>query len=154
LRIHIGSDHAGFPLKETVKAYLLSQGHDVTDVGADSEESVDYPIFAQEVGLAVSMGRADSGILVCGTGLGMAIAANKVRGVRAVQITDPAFAELTRRHNDANVLSLAGRFTDEETAKRIVDTFLNTPFEGGRHVRRVEQIHEIEQPADPGPARS
>jgi ribose 5-phosphate isomerase B len=145
LRIHIGSDHAGYRLKEVIEHHLIDQGHDVTDVGADSEESVDYPLFARAVGLAVGMGEADAGILVCGTGLGMSIAANKVRGIRAVQVTDPEFAEMTRRHNDANVLALAGRYTDDETAKKIVDVFLNTPFEGGRHMRRLDQISDIER---------
>ena len=145
MHIHIGSDHAGFELKEAMKAYLAGEGHVVTDVGARSEESVDYPVFARTVGEAVADGTAEAGVLVCGTGLGMAIAANKVPGVRAVQLTDPTFAELTRRHNDANVLTLAGRFTDLETAKRIVDVFLATPFEGGRHAKRVDQIHAIEK---------
>jgi ribose 5-phosphate isomerase B len=145
LRIHIGADHAGFPLKEDVKAHLLSLGHDVTDVGAGSEDSVDYPVFAAAVARAVSRGDADAGVLVCGTGLGMAIAANKVAGVRAVQVADPEFARLSRRHNDANVVTLAGRFIDADTAFAIVDAFLDEPFEGGRHAGRVEQIRALEQ---------
>lgn len=144
MRIHIGSDHAGYRLKEAVKMHVTALGHDVTDVGAVSEDSVDYPVFAEAVGHAVSRGEADLGILVCGTGLGMAIAANKVRGVRAVQVSDPGMAELARRHNDANVLTLAGRFTDEATAIRVVDAFLTTPFEGGRHARRLDQIRDME----------
>jgi ribose 5-phosphate isomerase B len=143
VRIHLGSDHAGFAMKEQVKAYLAAQGHDVTDVGAHSEESVDYPLFAKAVGEAVASGDADFGVLVCGTGLGMEIAANKVRGVRAVQITDPELAAMARRHNDANVLTLAGRYSDLPTAERIIDTFLTTPFEGGRHQRRVDMIGAI-----------
>ena len=145
MRIHIGSDHAGFALKEDVRGHLLALGHDVTDVGADSEASVDYPVFAREVARAVSRGDADMGVLVCGTGLGMAIAANKVAGVRAVQISDPNFARLARRHNDANVVTLAGRFIDAEAAAGIVDAFLAEPFEGGRHAGRVEQIQELER---------
>jgi len=144
MRIRIGSDHAGFELKESVRAHLESSGHDVLDVGAHSVDSVDYPDFAQQVGRAVAGGDADFGVLVCGTGLGMAIAANKVRGVRAVQVTDPEFAKMARAHNDANVLTLAGRYTDPATAAVIVDTFLGTPFESGRHQRRVDLIAGIE----------
>jgi ribose 5-phosphate isomerase B len=144
VRIHLGSDHAGFPLKQSVKAHLLAEGHAVTDVGAHSEDSVDYPLIAQEVATAVAEGAADAGVLVCGTGLGMAIAANKVPGVRAVQVNDPAFAEMSRRHNDANVVTLAGRSIRPEAADAIVDTFLATEFEGGRHQRRVDQIAAIE----------
>jgi ribose 5-phosphate isomerase B len=144
MRIRIGSDHAGFQLKEAVKAHLLSGGHDVVDDGPPNADSVDYPVYAGKVARAVAAGDADLGILVCGTGLGMEIAANKVHGVRAVQISDPEFARMARAHNNANVLTLAGRYTDVPTAERIVDTFLATPFEGGRHGRRVEQIGEIE----------
>lgn len=144
MRIHIGSDHAGYKLKEAVKARLVSEGHEVTDVGADSEESVDYPLYAGPVARAVAAHDADLGVLVCGTGLGMEIAANKVRGVRAVQVNDPEFARMAREHNNANVLTLAGRYTDEETAARIVDAFISTPFAGGRHERRVGQIAELE----------
>jgi ribose 5-phosphate isomerase B len=144
MRIRIGSDHAGFELKEAVKAHLLAGGHDVVDDGPPSADSVDYPVYAGKVARAVAAGEADLGVLVCGTGLGMEIAANKVRGVRAVQISDPEFARMARAHNNANVLTLAGRYTDVPTAERIVDTFLATPFDGGRHERRVEQIGEIE----------
>lgn len=144
VRLHIGSDHAGFPLKEAVKAHLSEAGHAVTDVGAYSEDSVDYPPIAASVGAAVASGEADFGILVCGTGLGMAIAANKVTGVRAVQVNDAAFAEMSRRHNDANVVTLAGRSISADTAFQIVDAFLGTEFESGRHQRRVDQISDIE----------
>ena len=144
MRIHIGSDHAGFALKKHVKAHLIVRGHDVTDVGATSEESVDYPLLAGEVARAVAAKDADFGVLVCGTGMGMAIAANKVRGVRAVQVNDPEFASMARMHNDANVVTLAGRYIDAGEAATIVDTFLATPFEGGRHARRVEEISDIE----------
>jgi ribose 5-phosphate isomerase B len=144
MRIRIGSDHAGFELKESVKAHLVAQGHDVFDEGPATNDSVDYPVYAGRVARVVAAGEADLGILVCGTGLGMAIAANKVHGIRAVQVSDPEFARMARAHNDANVLTLAGRYTDEATAARIVDTFLATPFEGGRHGRRVEQIADIE----------
>lgn len=144
MRIHIGSDHAGFALKERVKAHLNEAGHEVTDVGAPSEESVDYPLFAAQVGRAVAAHDADFGVLVCGTGLGMAIAANKVHGVRAVQVNDVEFARLSRMHNDANVVTLAGRFIEPDRAAEIVDVFLATPFEAGRHTRRVDEIADIE----------
>jgi ribose 5-phosphate isomerase B len=144
VRIHIGADHAGFALKESVKEHLVSAGHDVTDVGAFSEESVDYPVIAEKVGRAVARGDAERGVLVCGTGLGMAIAANKVDGVRAVQVNTTAFAEMSRRHNDANVVTLAGRSIGTDDAVAIVDAFLATGFEGDRHQRRVDQISAIE----------
>lgn len=147
MRIHIGSDHAGFPLKEAVKARLVEEGHEVVDVGAHSEESVDYPLYAGPVARAVAAKEADFGILVCGTGLGMEIAANKVHGVRAVQVNDPEFAKMARMHNNANVLTLAGRYTTAEAAVRIVDAFISTPFEGGRHDRRVDQITDLENGA-------
>jgi ribose 5-phosphate isomerase B len=144
VRICIGADHAGFALKEAVRDHLVAQGNELADVGAFSEDSVDYPLVAEQVGRAVATRAADLGVLVCGTGLGMAIAANKVRGVRAVQVTTPAFAEMSRRHNDANVLTLAGRSSSEGDAFAIVDAFLATPFEGGRHQRRIDQISAIE----------
>jgi ribose 5-phosphate isomerase B len=144
MRIRIGSDHAGFALKEAVKAHLVAQDHDVFDEGPPTQESVDYPVYAGKVARSVAAGEADFGVLVCGTGLGMAIAANKVHGVRAVQVSDPEFAKMARAHNDANVLTLAGRYTDAATAGLIVDAFLSTPFEGGRHERRVEQIADLE----------
>jgi ribose 5-phosphate isomerase B len=144
MRIRIGSDHAGFELKELVRTHLQAQGHDVTDEGPTSTDSVDYPVYAGRVARAVASGEADFGVLVCGTGLGMGIAANKIHGVRAVQISDPEFARMARMHNDANVVTLAGRYTDIATAERIVDTFLNTAFEGGRHQRRLTQIADME----------
>jgi ribose 5-phosphate isomerase B len=144
MRIRIGSDHAGFALKEVVKAHLLARGHDVFDEGPATQDSVDYPVYAGKVARSVAAGESDFGVLVCGTGLGMAIAANKVRGVRAVQVSDPEFARMARAHNNANVLTLAGRYTDDTTAARIVDTFLDTPFEGGRHEQRIEQISDME----------
>lgn len=152
MRIHIGSDHAGFLLKEAVKARLVEEGHEVVDVGAHSEESVDYPLYAGPVARAVAAKEADFGILVCGTGLGMEIAANKVHGVRAVQVNDPEFAKMARMHNNANVLTLAGRYTTAEAAVRIVDAFISTPFEGGRHDRRVDQITDLENGASARPA--
>lgn len=145
MRIHLGSDHAGFALKEQVKGYLEAQGHDVVDVGPCGEDSVDYPAYAQRVARAVASGEAERGVLVCGTGLGMAIAANKVDGVRAVQVSDPELAATARAHNDANVVTLAGRYIDLARAKAVLDAFLSTPFEGGRHQRRVDMIGDMER---------
>ena len=144
MRLYVGSDHAGFALKEQVREHLERSGHDVVDVGTHSEESVDYPDFARKVGEAVASGDAEYGILVCGSGLGMEIAANKVNGVRAVQIMDTEMAKMSRMHNDANVVTLPGRYIKPETADAIVDTFLATAFEGGRHQGRVDKITSIE----------
>lgn len=149
MRIHIGSDHAGLAIKEAVKAYLTSAGHEVTDVGTHSEDAVDYPDYAGKVARAVAAGKADFGVLVCGTGLGMEIAANKVRGVRAVQVMDAEFAKMARAHNDANVLTLAGRYITAEVAEKIVDAFLTTPFDGQRsdgerHRRRIAKVAKLE----------
>ncbi len=144
MRVALGSDHAGFDQKETLKAHLLELGHDVIDVGTVSGESVDYPDFALRVGRRVAAGDADFGVLVCGTGIGMAITANKVPGVRAANVTSPEFARLARQHNDANVLTVSGRFVDPSVNEKIVDAFLSTPFEGGRHGRRVAKIAEAE----------
>jgi ribose 5-phosphate isomerase B len=141
MRVALGSDHAGFEQKEHLRAFLEGQGIDVDDVGTTSaEESVDYPDYAQAVAHAVAEGLADFGVLVCGTGLGMAVAANKVAGVRAVPVTTPDFAKLARAHNDANVVAVSGRFIDPEINEQIVSAFLSTEFEGGRHSRRVEKI--------------
>lgn len=144
MRIIVGSDHAGFELKEHFKDYLEQAGHDVFDVGTTSEESVDYPDYARSVGEAVAAGDADLGILACGSGLGMAIAANKVDGVRAVQVMDPELATMARMHNDANVLTLPGRYMTTEQADAVIDAFLGATFEGGRHQKRVDKITEIE----------
>jgi len=148
MRLIVGSDHAGFALKEQMKAYLQQKGNDVTDVGTESESSVDYPDYAEQVGKAVATGDADFGLLVCGSGLGMAIAANKVPGVRAVQLMDTEMAKMARMHNDANVVTLAGRYTEPAKAEAILDTFLSTPFEGGRHQTRVDKITSIEHEND------
>ena len=148
MRIHIGSDHAGFRLKEHVREHLVDLGHDVVDVGTFDEESVDYPDFAIGVARGVAAGVAERGILVCGSGLGMAIAANKVRGVRAIQATDAEMARVSRLHNDSNVLTLAGRYTEPASALEIADVFLKTEFEGGRHQRRVEKVGAIESSSD------
>ncbi len=140
MRIYLGADHAGFPLKEQVRAIMTARGDEVIDVGAHSEEPVDYPDIASKVARAVAAGDARFGILVCGTGIGMAIAANRVRGVRAAQVYDPEMARMARMHNDANVLTLPGRYIDVERAAEVVEAFLDTEFEGGRHQRRVDKI--------------
>ena len=143
LRIVIGSDHAGFSLKEEVKTYLAQAGYPVADAGTNSEESVDYPDYGAAVARGVSAGDFDRGILVCGSGVGMSIVANKFPGVRAALCLDEETARMSRLHNDANVLVLAGRRTDHETAKAIVRLWLNTEFEGGRHKIRVDKIGDI-----------
>jgi len=149
MRIALGADHAGVALKAEVRALLESRGVEIIDVGAVSEESVDYPDYAAKVGEAVAQGDVDSGIIVCGTGLGMAIAANKVAGVRAVPVVDLDSARLGRAHNNANVLALGARVTPSALALDIVSTFLDTPFEGGRHQRRIDKIAALEQRQPP-----
>lgn len=144
MNIALGSDHGGFEQKEELKLYLEACGHTVNDVGCFSEQSVDYPDFAVPVARAVAAGEADFGVLVCGTGIGMALAADKVAGIRAANIVRPDFAKLAREHNNANVVTLSGRFVDLETNKDIVDAFLSTAFEGGRHCGRVEKIMALD----------
>lgn len=145
MRIAVGSDHAGFELKQHVAAALRAAGHDVADVGTDSEESADYPLFAEPAARMVAGGEADRGVLVCGSGVGVSIVANKVDGVRAVNAHDVGEVSMARRHNDVNVLTLSGRRLAPEAAEAIVETFLKTGFEGGRHERRVELIRSVEQ---------
>jgi ribose 5-phosphate isomerase B len=144
VRIAIGSDHAGFQLKETVKARLAANGIDVVDAGTDSDASVDYPDYAAKVAHQVASGAADRGILVCGTGIGMAMAANKVPGIRAAPATDLESARLSREHNDANILTLGARITPPDLALDLVKLFLDTPFAGGRHRRRIDKISALE----------
>lgn len=143
-RIALASDHGGFEQKEQLKLWLQDEGYEVDDFGCFDESSVDYPDFARPAAEAVANGADDRGILVCGTGLGVMLAANKVRGIRAVNLTSPEFAELSRQHNDANVATLSGRFVSLEDNKEIARVFLATEFEGGRHERRVEKIMDIE----------
>ncbi len=145
MKIAIGADHAGFELKEKIRQRLLGQGIEVADEGTHSVDSVDYPDFARKVGEAVARQRADYGILVCGSGIGMAMAANKVPGVRAANVTSEFEAQMSREHNDANVLALGSRILQEAAAFQIVDKWLHTAFAGGRHVRRVEKISQIER---------
>ena len=147
MRIAIGSDHAGFDQKARLAGYLAEHGHTVADIGcANGRDSVDYPDYALAVGNAVSSGDADFGVLVCGTGIGMAIAANKVAGVRAANVTDPEFAKLAREHNDANVVTLSARFVPLQVNEEILDGFLATPFGGARHAGRVAKITAAERP--------
>ena len=144
MRIAMGADHAGFALKEHVKAMLQAAGHEVVDVGTTSTDSVDYPADAAEAARLVAAGEAERGVLACGSGVGVAIVANKVRGIRAVDAHDPDEAEMSRRHNDANVVTLSGARLAPEQADAIVERFLATDFDGGRHARRVEQIAELD----------
>jgi ribose 5-phosphate isomerase B len=144
VRIATGSDHAGFQLKETLKARLLESGFDVVDVGVNGDAPVDYPDYAAAVASLVVSGNCERGILVCGTGIGMAIAANKVHGIRAASVTDLESARLSRTHNDANVLTLGARITPPDLAFDLVRSFLDTAFAGGRHQRRVDKIRALE----------
>ncbi len=144
MKIALGSDHAGFELKETVKRLLSSQDIQVDDRGTHSAESVDYPDFARLVGEEVARQQADFGILVCGTGIGMSMSANKVAGIRAAKVDTEFEAEMARAHNNANVLCLGARVTDAATAQKLVRKFLETRFEGGRHQRRVDKVMSIE----------
>ncbi len=144
LSIIIASDHGGFEQKELLKDWLKQQGYNVFDCGCYSDESVDYPDLAKAACDKFLESDAQYVILVCGTGIGMQIAANKVDGIRAANVTSPKFAALARQHNNANVLTLSGRFVDIDTNKDIITTFLETEFEGGRHTRRVEKIMSIE----------
>jgi ribose 5-phosphate isomerase B len=147
VRIAVGSDHAGFDLKEQVRPLLEEAGHEVVDVGTESDESTDYPLHAEAAARLVAAGDAERAVLVCGSGVGVSIVANKVGGVRAVNAHDPDEAEMSRRHNDANVLALAGRRLSGDDARAIVERFLGTEFEGGRHQRRVDQITAVERGA-------
>jgi ribose 5-phosphate isomerase B len=145
MRVAIASDHRGFHLKEKVISLLKAKGHEVLDDGPSNESSVDYPDFAALVAKKVSSGAAERGILICGTGIGMAIAANKFPGIRAAACVDEVTAELSRRHNDLNVLCLSGDLLSSRSTERLVEIWMSTEFEGGRHQRRVEKIHELEQ---------
>lgn len=146
MKLAAGSDHAGFGIKEAVVRRLRAQGHEVVDVGTtDGETSVDYPDYAHAVAGMVERGEAERGVVVCGTGLGVCMAANRHRGVRAADCTTPHLAEMSRRHNDANVLCLAGRLLSEEEAWAVTEVWMATPFEGGRHARRVELIEGEEK---------
>ena len=145
MKVSIASDHAGFEQKQMLVSYLQDNGHEVIDRGPDNDDRVDSPDFAAMVARDVVEDVAERGVLVCGTGIGMAIAANKVHGIRAANVTSAEFAALAREHNDANVITVSGRFVAEEENRAIVKTFLETPFGGGRHAGRVEKIMKLEQ---------
>ena len=145
MRISVGSDHAGFELKQHVADRLREEGHEVVDVGTDSEESTHYQLFAEPPARMVADGETERGVLVCGSGVGVNIVANKVAGVRSVNAHDVGEASMARRHNDVNVLTLSGRRLAPEIADAIVDTFIDTAFEGGRHEQRVALIGEVER---------
>ena len=143
MKIAAGADHAGYAVKQAVVRRLRAQGHEVVDMGAeDADTSVDYPDYAHRVAAAVASGAAERGVLACGTGIGVCMAANRHAGVRAADCTTPHLAEMSRRHNDANVLCLAGRLLSEDEAWAITEVWMATPFEGGRHTRRVALIDE------------
>ncbi len=145
MMIYVGSDHAGFELKEALREYVKGLGHNVVDVGTFSDANkVDYPDIAKEVAEKVRDNAGSRGVLICGTGIGISIAANKVRGIRAANVHDTTEARLSRQHNDANIVAIGQRTTGSETAKDIVDAFLTTDFEGGRHTARVEKISAME----------
>ena len=145
LKIAIGSDHAGFQLKEAIKKYLKELGYDYEDFGTDSEEPVNYPDFAAEVARVVNKNVCSKGILICGSGIGMSIVANKFPGVRAALYYDVTSAKLSREHNDANILTIGARMVDKKKAKEIVKAWLTTEFAGGRHKKRIDKIKEIEK---------
>lgn len=144
MKIALGSDHGGFQLKETIKEWLLEKGYYVEDKGAYNEQSCDYPDYGKAVAIDVACGKADKGILVCGTGIGMSISANKVKGIRAAACGDTFSARMTRLHNDANILSLGQRVIGPGLALDIVEIWLNTKFEGGRHQNRIDKMMAIE----------
>ena len=144
MKVAVGSDHAGWELKEHLRGVLAAAGHEVVDYGTDSRESCDYPTFAVAVSRAVAEGGAERGLLVCGTGIGMAIAANKIAGIRAANCNDLYTARLARAHNDANVLTVGSRVVAPAQAEAIVGEFLATPYDGGRHQRRVDQLAALD----------
>lgn len=144
MRIAIGNDHTAVDLKNTIVDYLTELGYDVINLGTDSRESCDYPVYGEKVGRAVADGQADLGIAICGTGVGISLAANKVKGVRACVCSEPYTAKLSRMHNNSNVLAFGARVVGDELAKMIVKEWLDAEFEGGRHQRRVDMLMEIE----------
>ena len=145
VRVALGGDHAGFTRKEKVREYLTKKGYAVEDHGPVTPDPVDYPDFAEKVAASVAAKETDYGVLVCGTGLGVAIAANKVPGIRAATCNDTLSAMYARSHNDANVLAMGGRMTDEATAEKILDIWFSTAFEGGRHQSRIDKISQLDK---------
>jgi ribose 5-phosphate isomerase B len=143
MKIVVGSDHAAYELKEAIKAKLIGEGHEVIDVGCESTESVDYPKYGHAVGRAVASGEAERGIAVCGSGIGISIACNKVPGIRAALCTSVEMAEMCRRHNNANVVCMGARMISQELAFDIIDTWMTTDFEAGKHLRRINEIEDI-----------
>lgn len=143
MKIAVGADHAGYELKNHIKEFLENSGYEVIDSGTFSTESADYPDYAVAACTHIQSGECEKGILVCGSGIGVCITANKVVGIRAANCFEPIHAELSRLHNNCNVLTLGARFIDEEKAKEIIEVFLNTEFEGGRHERRIEKLHSL-----------
>ena len=143
MKLVVGSDHAAYELKEAIKAKLISEGHEVIDVGCDSTESVDYPKYGHAVGRTVASGEAERGIAVCGSGIGISIACNKVPGIRAALCTSVEMAEMCRRHNNANVVCMGARMISQELAFDIIDTWMTTDFEAGKHLRGISEIEDI-----------
>ena len=144
MKIVIGSDHAAYELKEAIKEKLIGEGHEVIDVGCDSTESVDYPKYGHAVGRTVASGEAERGIAVCGSGIGISIACNKVPGIRAALCTSVEMAEMCRRHNNANVVCMGARMISQDLAFEIVDKWMTTEFEGGKHLRRINEIEDLD----------
>ncbi len=144
MKIVVGSDHAAYELKEAIKEKLTKEGHEVIDVGCDSTESVDYPKYGHAVGRKVASGEAERGIAVCGSGIGISIACNKVPGIRAALCTSVEMAEMCRRHNNANVVCMGARMISQELAFDIIDKWMTTDFEGGKHLRRINEIEDLD----------
>lgn len=144
MKIGIGNDHSAYALKQTIKAYLESQGHEVVDYGAYSAERSNYPEFGEKVARAIVRGEVERGVLICGTGVGISIAANKVKGIRAAVCSEPVTASFVRRHNDAQIIAFGARIVGEEMAKAIVDAYFGASFEGGRHQTRIDMLMDIE----------
>lgn len=145
MKIAIGSDHIGYPLKQKVIQHLIDLGHEIDDVGTYNEERCNYPVFGQQVALRIQDGRAEKGILICGTGVGISLAANKMKGIRAVVCSEPYTAQLSRQHNNTNIVAFGARVVGDAVAIQIVDAFLSSEFEGGRHQTRIDMLDEIEK---------
>lgn len=144
MKVAIGNDHTAVELKNHIKKHLEAKGYTVVNLGADTDESSDYPLYGEKVGKAVASGECDLGVAICGTGIGISLAANKIKGIRAAVCSEPYSARLTRQHNDANIIAFGARVVTTEMAEKIVDEFFGAEFEGGRHQRRVDMITAIE----------